>query len=227
MYNVDPEVRFWATPPYHPKLLADPAWANGHGCLRPSVVHPAAFTFKIPKHISYDEAALVEPLAVGMHACTLTSYSSRTIQGSLHIIFVAASLNNSLYVCLASLINLLCHMLTAHEHRRHHHHHHHHRRRHHHHHHHHHNHKHHATTGTKAKIKPGNVACIVGAGPIGMLTALAALASGCAKVFVADPVQTKLNVAEKLVAAGKITGNKQTNTHTPPLCWCATTHVLT
>lgn len=32
MYNVDPEVRFWATPPYHEKLLADPAWANGHGC---------------------------------------------------------------------------------------------------------------------------------------------------------------------------------------------------
>ena len=70
MYNVDPKVRFWATPPYHQSLLDDPAWANGHGCLRPSVVHPANFTFKIPDHISYDEAALVEPLAVGMHSCT-------------------------------------------------------------------------------------------------------------------------------------------------------------
>eukprot|EP00041_Stephanoeca_diplocostata_P017693 m.362407 g.362407 ORF g.362407 m.362407 type:complete len:217 (-) comp20787_c0_seq5:3170-3820(-) len=71
MYNVDPEVRFWATPPYHENLLADPAWANGHGCLRLSVVHPADFTFKIPDHLSFDEAALVEPLAVGMYATWL------------------------------------------------------------------------------------------------------------------------------------------------------------
>ena len=31
VYNVDPAVRFWATPPIH-------------GCLTPHVVHPAAFT---------------------------------------------------------------------------------------------------------------------------------------------------------------------------------------
>src|ERR1700709_1238781 len=35
MYNLDPGVRFWATPPVN-------------GCLTPFVVHPAAFTFKLP-----------------------------------------------------------------------------------------------------------------------------------------------------------------------------------
>src|SRR5579884_864187 len=55
MYNLDPAVRFWATPPVH-------------GVLRPTVVHPAAFTFKIPDNVSFAEAAMVEPLAVGLHA---------------------------------------------------------------------------------------------------------------------------------------------------------------
>ncbi len=39
MYNLDPAVRFWATPPIH-------------GVLRPTVVHPAAFTFKLPDNVS-------------------------------------------------------------------------------------------------------------------------------------------------------------------------------
>ena len=55
VYNVDPDVRFWATPPVH-------------GCLTPSVVHPAAFTFKIPDHVSFAEGAMVEPFAIGMQA---------------------------------------------------------------------------------------------------------------------------------------------------------------
>jgi D-xylulose reductase len=55
MYNLDPGVRFWAVPPYH-------------GVLRESVVHPAAFVFKLPENISYAEGALVEPLAIGMYA---------------------------------------------------------------------------------------------------------------------------------------------------------------
>jgi len=55
MYNLDPAVRFWATPPVH-------------GCLRETVVHPAMFTFKLPEKVGYDEGALVEPLAVGLHA---------------------------------------------------------------------------------------------------------------------------------------------------------------
>jgi len=55
MYNVDPRVVFWATPPVH-------------GCLTKYVVHPAAFTFKLPDSVSFAEGAMVEPLAIGMQA---------------------------------------------------------------------------------------------------------------------------------------------------------------
>ena len=55
MYNLDPAVVFWATPPYH-------------GCLRETVVHPAMFTFKLPDNVSYAEGAMVEPLSVGLQA---------------------------------------------------------------------------------------------------------------------------------------------------------------
>ena len=55
MYNLDPAVRFWATPPIH-------------GCLRETVVHPASLTFKLPDNISFHEGALVEPVAIGMWA---------------------------------------------------------------------------------------------------------------------------------------------------------------
>jgi len=55
MYNLDPAVRFWATPPVH-------------GCLRETVVHPAAFCFKLPDNVSLHEGALVEPAAIGMWA---------------------------------------------------------------------------------------------------------------------------------------------------------------
>ncbi|MBO9436711.1 NAD(P)-dependent alcohol dehydrogenase [Ruegeria sp. R13_0] len=103
-YNVDPSVRFWATPPVH-------------GCLTPSVVHPAAFTYRLPDHISFAEGAMVEPFAIGMQAAT------------------------------------------------------------------------------KAKIKPGDVALVTGAGPIGIMVALAALAGGCAKVYISDLVGEKLSVA--------------------------------
>jgi D-xylulose reductase len=112
MYNLDPAVRFWATPPIH-------------GVLRPTVVHPAAFTFKLPDNVTFAEGAMVEPLAVGMHAAT------------------------------------------------------------------------------RAKIKPGDVAVVMGAGPIGMVTALAALAGGCSQVFMTDVQQPKLDLAETL---GPITG---------------------
>ena len=56
-YNLDPAVRFWATPPIH-------------GCLRETVVHPAAFTFKLPDSMAYDEGSLMEPLSVGLQAVT-------------------------------------------------------------------------------------------------------------------------------------------------------------
>lgn len=55
MYNVDPSVVFWATPPVH-------------GCLTQSVVHPAAFTYRLPGNVSFAEGAMVEPLAIGMQA---------------------------------------------------------------------------------------------------------------------------------------------------------------
>lgn len=107
MYNLDPAVRFWATPPVH-------------GVLRPTVVHPAAFTFKLPDNVSFAEGAMVEPLAVGMHAAT------------------------------------------------------------------------------KARIKPGDLAIVMGAGPIGMVTALAALAGGCSQVVMTDVQQPKLDLAATL-----------------------------
>lgn len=104
LYNVDPKVVFWATPPVH-------------GCLTPQVVHPAAFTFKLADNVSFAEGAMIEPLAVGMQAAA------------------------------------------------------------------------------KAKIAPGDTALVIGAGPIGILTALAALAGGCARVFVSDLQKTKLDIA--------------------------------
>lgn len=55
IYNVDPSVRFWATPPIH-------------GVLTPFTVHPAAFTYKLPDNVSFAEGAMVEPFAIGMQA---------------------------------------------------------------------------------------------------------------------------------------------------------------
>jgi D-xylulose reductase len=55
MYNLDPAVIFWATPPVH-------------GCLRETVVHPAQFVYKLPENVSYAEGAMAEPLSVGLQA---------------------------------------------------------------------------------------------------------------------------------------------------------------
>lgn len=118
MYNVDPAVRFWATPPIH-------------GCLTPSVVHPAAFTFKLPDNVTFGEAAMVEPFAVGMQAAM------------------------------------------------------------------------------KAKIKPGDIAVVTGAGTIGMMIALAALAGGCARVFVTDLHQPKLDIAGRYPGVTPINVTKE------------------
>jgi D-xylulose reductase len=106
IYNVDPAVRFWATPPIH-------------GVLTPEVVHPANYTFKLPDNVSFAEGAMVEPFAVGMQAAT------------------------------------------------------------------------------KARIAPGDTAVVLGAGPIGTMVALAALAGGCARAIVADLAQPKLDIAAR------------------------------
>lgn len=108
-YNLDPAVKFWATPPVH-------------GILRPTCVHPADYTFKLPHNVSYAAGAMVEPLAVGVHAAT------------------------------------------------------------------------------KANIQPGDLAVVIGAGPIGMVTVLAAFAAGCARVIVSDVQEPKLALAAKLGA---------------------------
>ncbi|MBS3733451.1 MAG: NAD(P)-dependent alcohol dehydrogenase [Phycisphaerae bacterium] len=107
LYNLDPAVRFWATPPIH-------------GALRETVVHPADFTFKLPDGVSLAEGAMVEPLAIGMHAAG------------------------------------------------------------------------------KAQITPGDLAVVLGAGTIGMVTALAALAGGCSRVVITDVKPPKLAIAAGL-----------------------------
>jgi D-xylulose reductase len=118
MYNVDPAVRFWATPPVH-------------GILRPTCVHPADFTFKLPDNVSFAEGAMVEPLAVGIHAAT------------------------------------------------------------------------------KARIRPGDVGLVLGAGPIGLVTALSALAAGCARVYVTDVDDAKLEIAGRLGAITPINVSRE------------------
>src|SRR5271156_6687128 len=106
VYNVDPEVTFWATPPIH-------------GCLTGSVVHPAAFTFKMPDNVSFAEGALVEPFAVGMQAAV------------------------------------------------------------------------------KARITPGDIGAVIGAGPIGTVVALAALAGGGSRVFTAAFAKENLSTGTR------------------------------
>ena len=104
IYNVDPDVTFWATPP-------------DHGILTPEVIHPAAFTYKIPDNVTFGEAAMVEPFAVGMQAAA------------------------------------------------------------------------------RARITPGDIGVVTGAGTIGIMVALAALAGGCSKVIVSDISDEKLRIA--------------------------------
>ena len=47
---------------------------------------------------------------------------------------------------------------------------------------------------TKSKIKPGQIGLVMGCGPIGLVTALSALAGGCAKVYIADILGEKLKM---------------------------------
>lgn len=54
-YNLCADVIFMATPPYH-------------GAFATRVAHAADFTFRIPDTLSFEEAALIEPLAVGFWA---------------------------------------------------------------------------------------------------------------------------------------------------------------
>lgn len=61
-YNLCPDVKFFAAPPVR-------------GALQEYVVHPADMCFKLPDNVSTMEGALVEPLAVGLHAASLGEVS--------------------------------------------------------------------------------------------------------------------------------------------------------
>jgi L-iditol 2-dehydrogenase len=54
-YNLCPDMKFMAAPPYD-------------GALRKYLAHPADMCFKLPDEVSFQDGALLEPLAVGMHA---------------------------------------------------------------------------------------------------------------------------------------------------------------
>lgn len=54
-YNLCPDVKFLATPPYD-------------GCLMEYIAHPAKYTYKLPDNMSLEQGALVEPMAIGMNA---------------------------------------------------------------------------------------------------------------------------------------------------------------
>lgn len=55
VYNLDPDLTFWATPPVD-------------GCLRESVIHPQEFSYQLDDCLDFAQGALVEPLAVGLQA---------------------------------------------------------------------------------------------------------------------------------------------------------------
>ncbi|VEN48539.1 unnamed protein product [Callosobruchus maculatus] len=59
-YNLCPDMKFCATPPY-----------DGNLCR--FYVHDADFCFKLPCNMDFEEGTLIEPLAVGVHACKRAS----------------------------------------------------------------------------------------------------------------------------------------------------------
>ena len=118
IYNLDPNVQFWSAPPTH-------------GCLRTSLVHPDWLTFKLPENISCEEGAMVEPLAVGMHAVN------------------------------------------------------------------------------KAQIRSGDIAVVLGAGTIGLMTTMSALAGGCSQVVLVDRLEPKLALGAKLGAVVPVNFEKE------------------
>jgi L-iditol 2-dehydrogenase len=62
-YNLCSDVKFMATPPID-------------GALVEYVVHPAEYVYNLPDNLSFAEGALIEPLAVGMHATRIAEVQS-------------------------------------------------------------------------------------------------------------------------------------------------------
>jgi L-iditol 2-dehydrogenase len=108
-YNLCPEERFMGTPPMN-------------GAFAEYVAAPSDFVFKMPEGLSFDEGALVEPLAVGVYAIK------------------------------------------------------------------------------RAGVVPGDVIAILGAGPVGLLTLVAAMAAGASEVYVSDIDDWRLEKAKALGA---------------------------
>ena len=82
-YNLCPDVIFFATPPVD-------------GVFQEYVAHEAGLCFKIPDNMTTEEAALIEPLAVGMHAAN---------QGDAHLGQIAV-VTGSGCIGLMSLLSL-------------------------------------------------------------------------------------------------------------------------
>ncbi|MFD0679677.1 MULTISPECIES: NAD(P)-dependent alcohol dehydrogenase [unclassified Paenibacillus] len=55
-YNLCPSVQFLSSPPVD-------------GAFSEYIIHPEHLLFPIPDHLTFEEATLVEPLSVGIHAC--------------------------------------------------------------------------------------------------------------------------------------------------------------
>ncbi|WP_067929566.1 NAD(P)-dependent alcohol dehydrogenase [Alicyclobacillus shizuokensis] len=109
-YNLCPEVQFLATPPYD-------------GAFVEYLKHREDFVFPIPDSLSFEEAALVEPLSVGIHACK------------------------------------------------------------------------------RAGVQPGSRVAVMGMGPVGLLTVVAAKAFGASEVYVTDLQPIRLEAAKHLGAS--------------------------
>ncbi|GAA5820473.1 hypothetical protein JCM11251_005639 [Rhodosporidiobolus azoricus] len=107
-YNACPDVVFFSTPPYH-------------GTLTRYHAHPAAWVHKIPDSITFEEGALLEPLAVALAGIE------------------------------------------------------------------------------RAGLRLGDPLLICGAGPIGLVSLLAARAAGAAPIVITDIAQSRLDFAKKLV----------------------------
>ncbi|MDD3339165.1 MAG: NAD(P)-dependent alcohol dehydrogenase [Lachnospiraceae bacterium] len=118
LYNLCPDVVFFATPPVD-------------GVFQEYVAHEAGLCFKLPDNMSTMEGALIEPLAVGMHAA---------IQGDAHL---------------------------------------------------------------------GQIAVVMGAGCIGLVSLLALKARGVTTIYVVDVMQKRLDKAMELGATGVINGREK------------------
>jgi L-iditol 2-dehydrogenase len=69
-YNVCPGIPFFGTPPTD-------------GCLRDFITWPASLVLKVPDSLGFDEAAMVEPLAIGAYAIELAESKSNDTIGIL------------------------------------------------------------------------------------------------------------------------------------------------